>query len=222
MILGLTSFALATHLSFRIVALRGSATEMSAYLVASVGLLLGQAAIIVWFSSLHRVRLWPQWFCSIWRSVISVIRNALSLLSSPGTSVKALTTGLWSSHRSAFLSFEASLRFRHLVLLLLHVYLWVFNTITSAWAYNAIMWALRALAFALLLLTHDAPANFYDLLEQPGFGLVADKRDLCRALKANLAGKGYRGEVRRYKASTLRMQETVSASSSTLPISHHV
>jgi hypothetical protein len=210
-ILGASAFGLSIHLSLRVVPLQGSKGEMVFYLAASWAVLLSVVTVIMWMHGLHQVWFWPRHLAAAWRTVASTAAGARSLLSRSGTNVQAIKTGLWATHRSAFLSFEASLRFRQIVLLLLHVHLWVFDATTNAWAYNTLTWLFRALAAALLVFTRDAPANFYDLLEQPGFGLVADKRDLCRALRAHLAGQEYRGDVRRYKASTLRMKESVGS-----------
>lgn len=69
------------------------------------------------------------------------------------------------------------------------------------------------LSVALLLTSRDEPATF-DTLRQSGaaFGLVINASQLRKALSAHLEGREYRGRVELYKASLLRMADSLAVS----------
>lgn len=61
--------------------------------------------------------------------------------------------------------------------------------------------------------SEDHPSDWSNLNdEHPGFGLVMNAVDLYNALSSDLAGKEYKGPLRSYKASMLRMEETMAVS----------
>jgi hypothetical protein len=71
----------------------------------------------------------------------------------------------------------------------------------------------RILTLVLLLVTRDAETEPEALMsEGAGFGLLVGARALRRALKAHLQGEAYTGRMPRYKATQLRMQETLAVS----------
>jgi hypothetical protein len=103
-------------------------------------------------------------------------------------------------------------------LLLVGVYVFAVETLDSRAGERhwLVMWPVvltRVVICFLLLFTRDEECSFEDLeLEGAGFGLVVDARDLRRELRKILAGKESRGHVKRYKATMLRMCETMSVS----------
>eukprot|EP00873_Tetraselmis_striata_P000898 jgi/Tetstr1/421162/TSEL_012205.t1 len=215
--LGFIALGCAVHLNVRVAPLQASAGEMAAYLWASAGLVSAEVGVIVWLHGLYWLWPFPGRLARVCRAVASTgaaMAGSLTYCWRSNRRVARLSAGLWQppGRQSAFLVYEDSRRFRHLVLLLVLVFLWVFSAVSSSWVYAVVMWGCRIVALALLVFTRDAPADFRDLAGQPGFGLVADKRDLLAALRARLAGQEYAGAVRRYKASTLRMQETMAIS----------
>ena len=208
-VLGFTAFGLAAYLTLFVAPFSVSASGAVAYFWATVALLVAEIATVAWLNELYKLHLAPKLMKQYAKTCISTVlwivdrwvkRNRV------GTPL----SGLWARHHSAYMTFEPSLRFRTLVVLLLNIFLWTFSASTASEFYNYTMWACRFFGLTYFVFGRDAPANFHDLIDDPGFGLVADKRDVCKGLNAVLQGKKYKGTVRRYKASTMRMQETVS------------
>ena len=89
------------------------------------------------------------------------------------------------------------------------------NTTAEDWVGLSVFgWSARICSLIALLLCGDKPATFDDL-ERDGaaMGLVLNARQLRKALKAHLAGRSVeRIRIERYKASFLRMQETLAVS----------
>jgi hypothetical protein len=112
-------------------------------------------------------------------------------------------------HGNLFFVSDASLRYYHTILVLISVFLWFHGSLKKSPLYVTCLWMFRLVAFLLLALTRDAPASFRDLEKGAGFGLVADARHLAAAIEAHLEGLPPSATIARYKASTLRMPETV-------------
>ena len=113
-------------------------------------------------------------------------------------------------------------RYRQLVLLLALMFLFGVDTLDSREAGNSKVWLrmwpvllMRAVTIFLLLFSRDEEIDFEDLeREGAGFGLVVNARDLRREFSRVVEGRGEepRGRVRRYKATLLRMCETMAVS----------
>ena len=75
------------------------------------------------------------------------------------------------------------------------------------------LWIIRSVILLLVILSRDEEADF-EMLENSGagFGLVLDARQLRKVLECHLAGKPYKGHVKRYKGTLLRMCDTMSVS----------
>ena len=119
----------------------------------------------------------------------------------------------WLGTRTLFHSRETGLRQQQPVLLFTLILLWSFSAVTPSGWYNAMIWTLRGVCLLALVVLRDEEAGFGDLGRFPAFGLVVDKRDLCKAIECNLKGEDFTGNVRRYKGSIFRMHETVSPAS---------
>ena len=75
------------------------------------------------------------------------------------------------------------------------------------------LWIIRGIILLLMIFNRDAVADFNTLERKgAGFGLVLDARQLCRFLECHLAGKQYKGRVKRYKGTLLRMCDTMAVS----------
>jgi hypothetical protein len=92
---------------------------------------------------------------------------------------------------------------------MMSILIWYGDTVDQSTTYKACIWTFRVEAGSLLLFTRDAPATFQDLEVAVGFGLVADARQLVVCIDAHLKGQLAPATIRTYKASTMRMQETV-------------
>eukprot|EP00873_Tetraselmis_striata_P033100 jgi/Tetstr1/453364/TSEL_040354.t1 len=207
-VLGFSAFGLAAYLTLFLAAYSVTAGGAVRYFWATVGLLAGEVAAIVWFNDLYHLQRALPLLQQYGRKLASTVRGAGAVCCSG----RVEGDGLWSRHQSVSFAYESSLRFQQFVVLVLNIFLWTFSAKTGALFYDYTMWACRLVCTAYFVLGRDAPANFHDLLEDPGFGLVADKRDLCKALGVGLSGKQFHGAVRRYKASSMRMQETMAVS----------
>jgi len=103
-----------------------------------------------------------------------------------------------------------SCRYRKVVLLCCCAYCFAIEALSE---FPPEIWVVRAAMLILLLVSRDEPCSF-DLLEThgAGFGLVVDARQLRAALRGHLGGAPISGRVRRYKATLLRMQDTLAVS----------
>ena len=119
-----------------------------------------------------------------------------------------------SPREGVFCCFEASLRHRQTLMVLINSFAWSYGTVQAHPLYEACIWIFRAMAFCLLMFSRDSPATFQDLEESSrvGFGLLADSSRLADAIDAYLNEKPPLAMIPLYKASTLRMQDTVSNS----------
>ena len=77
------------------------------------------------------------------------------------------------------------------------------------------LWIVRSLIlFLMVFFSRDLESDF-DMLENgqgAGFGLLLDARQLRKSLKCHLAGQQYRGRVKRYKGTLLRMCDAMAIS----------
>ena len=102
-------------------------------------------------------------------------------------------------------------------LVILYVSMYLFGVEGGTWGLNQSIvypiWFMRLTALVMIILTRDKPVDFEDLQASgAAFGLAINARQLRAAVKAHLEGRKYRGKVHRYKASLLRMSDTMAIS----------
>mmetsp|Transcript_13716 Transcript_13716/g.34524 ORF Transcript_13716/g.34524 Transcript_13716/m.34524 type:complete len:357 (+) Transcript_13716:503-1573(+) len=112
---------------------------------------------------------------------------------------------------------EPSVRQLHLALLMAATMIWVnLPSAMGTFTYGVVGWTLKLLSLVALGLAGDGTMSFDQLRLSggPGMGLLVSRRRLCRKLEALLAGKDLSDaqDLPTYKASALRMQETLAIS----------
>lgn len=78
----------------------------------------------------------------------------------------------------------------------------------------ALRYSMIAVLYVLYVgFSEDHPSDWGNLNDEyPGFGLVINAADLCNALSSEAGSTEYAGPLRTYKASMLRMEETMAVS----------
>lgn len=106
-----------------------------------------------------------------------------------------------------------SWRYRQLILLIANLYCFSIEALDIQSEGVSELYIGRVLAFVLLLVTRDAEIGPESLLsEGAGFGLIVNAKHLKQALQAHLSGRTYNRKMARYKATSIRMQETLAIS----------
>eukprot|EP00873_Tetraselmis_striata_P009391 jgi/Tetstr1/429655/TSEL_019552.t1 len=77
---------------------------------------------------------------------------------------------------------------------------------------TVIVYAARIVLASLILLLREREANFDQLKNSPGFGLVVSASSLRRALLCALQGRPFLGRLPAYKGTAARMEETLAVS----------
>ena len=106
-----------------------------------------------------------------------------------------------------------SWRYRQLVLLIACGYCWSVEALNLRLQGMIELYITRILSLLLLVVARDEEGTLEALTaERAGFGLVASAKHLQQALLAHLNGQQCTGRVPLYKATELRMQETLAVS----------
>ena len=128
--------------------------------------------------------------------------------SDPGVNAR-WSSSYWLGHGDSH-----SRRYRQLVLGICGLFAFGTEAISSGSMTSQLeLWIIRIIIVLLLIFSRDQEADF-EMLESTGagFGLVLDARQLCKLLDCHLAGKPYKGRVKRYKGTLLRMCDTMAIS----------
>jgi len=111
---------------------------------------------------------------------------------------------------------EASVRQLRCALLISSGIVWVGLPLGSSLGMELALWSLRLCSLFVLSLARDETTTFEQLAASsgPGMGLLVHRRDLYRVLKDLRAGKdmSLEPDVRRFKASAIRMQDALAIS----------
>ena len=109
---------------------------------------------------------------------------------------------------------EGGCRLEQTVLTMCIVNLFCVSHMSNSMTHFIVLWLLRLGYLVLLAMVRDPVASFKDLAagSGPGLGLVVDAPQLCRAIGAYLDEQEFTEVIRTYKASLLRMQETIAVS----------
>eukprot|EP00192_Tetraselmis_astigmatica_P006969 CAMPEP_0117675554 /NCGR_PEP_ID=MMETSP0804-20121206/15672_1 /TAXON_ID=1074897 /ORGANISM="Tetraselmis astigmatica, Strain CCMP880" /LENGTH=694 /DNA_ID=CAMNT_0005484575 /DNA_START=576 /DNA_END=2660 /DNA_ORIENTATION=- len=103
-----------------------------------------------------------------------------------------------------------SWRYRQLVLLFSCILSFSVDVVHADGTQSYYVWVMRGVILLLLLVSRDKPADFKTLeMTGAGFGLCVNAKQLRQALECHLKGKKYSGKVLRYKATLLRMSDTL-------------
>ena len=117
-------------------------------------------------------------------------------------------------HRWLIQHQEGSVRLQQAVVALCVMYLWCISHFANNVVHFSLLWVLRLAYLVVFGLCCDPECSFNDLEESnsPGMGLVLDARQLRRAVEAVLAEEEFDETIRTYKASLIRMQDTLAVS----------
>ena len=190
-----------------------SQLKMCVFMMAAQTLL--QIVVMLWVSEVTRITTAGHYAvdcCKAIKSMIGCMWSRMCRASSCEQFVVTQDDVLWTHPVKPHQTREIGVRQRQLVQLVVHIFLWSSSSSTPALWYNMLLWVVRGVSLVLLLFTRDVEAGFGDLDRSPAFGIVVDKRDLCKAIAARLNGLEFHGKVRRYKGSIFRMRETVKPS----------
>eukprot|EP00873_Tetraselmis_striata_P026617 jgi/Tetstr1/446881/TSEL_003661.t1 len=176
-------------------------------LVANAFASLSLLALMVWSAGVRRLLTLPFYLLRTCASALHALVSRCVGRGKEQTSGRGLKTisRLWRCH--------SSWRYRQLVLLCACLYCFVIEALNLASEGVSLLYIGRGVTLLLLLVTRDAEAQPEVLAtEGAGFGLLVPASRLTAALRAHLAGKPYRGRMPRYKATVLRMEETLAVS----------
>ena len=123
----------------------------------------------------------------------------------PDEQIHTQRRGFWKCRECA--------SYRQSVLLFCVMYSFGVSVITESGTSAYHLWLLRIVTLLFIVFTRDKPVDFGALcVSGAAFGLTINARQLRAAILSHLAGKQYKGQVHRYKASFLRMADTMAVS----------
>eukprot|EP00951_Prasinocladus_malaysianus_P024713 scaffold214465_cov45-Prasinocladus_malaysianus.AAC.1 len=156
-------------------------------------------------------------WCIGLRNLWSAIRTlALQICSLPASAASLFCDRrawqLPSLTKMRMLQCQQSLRYRRLVLLVANMY--AFAVEVSSSNLSIALWLVRVMLMVALVGSQDQLASIEDLekTNAVGFGLLVNAKQLRRALQAHIRGEQYTGDIHKYKATMLRMEDTMAVS----------
>ena len=172
-------------------------------LVLDITVVLAHCGVVLWAVGWQSLAAVPR---SVWRFTTKVYKSAFQ-----GNQMNGRHAGL----DSWFGCFH-SRRYTQLVLGAFGLFAFSVEALGTGHRTATVeLWIVRSLILLVMVLfSRDLEADF-DLLEEgqgAGFGLLLDAHQLRKSLKCHLAGQQYRGRVKRYKGTLLRMCDTMAIS----------
>eukprot|EP00873_Tetraselmis_striata_P003753 jgi/Tetstr1/424017/TSEL_014628.t1 len=176
-------------------------------LVANACTGLALLGLLVWSASLRRLVTLPIFLVRTCASALYglVSRCAGNRKGTQNSRGLATITHLWRC--------QSSWRYRQVALLCTCLYCFVIEALNLESEGVVELNISRVITLLLLLVTRDAEVQPDELATKgAGFGMLVPASRLAAALKAHLAEQPYRGRMPRYKATKLRMDETLAVS----------
>ena len=148
-----------------------------------------------------------------WRHLLGIPAAVLrDLRANANNRVAPYSDGHVASRGSLWRCRESA-SYPHMVILYCAMYCFGVEVLDTNGMSTVELWVVRAVILLLVFLPHDEPVGFEALdTKGAGFGLVVNANQLRHAILAHLDDKKYRGTVKRYKASLLRMTDTMAVS----------